>query len=88
MTGNSERFFENRECRYYPCHKGISEGSFNCLFCYCPLYFMGEDCGGDFVLKNGVKSCINCTRPHIPENFDEINSSLRKGLKEKTGQVT
>ena len=49
---------------------------------------MGEDCGGDFVMKNGVKSCINCTRPHIPENFDEINSSLRKGLKEKTGQVT
>ncbi|MBQ4482683.1 MAG: metal-binding protein [Lachnospiraceae bacterium] len=75
---NSERFFENRECGYYPCHEGIGEGSFNCLFCYCPLYFMGEECGGDYVMKRGVKSCINCTRPHIPENFEEINSVLKK----------
>ncbi|MFW5671451.1 MAG: cysteine-rich small domain-containing protein, partial [Acetivibrio ethanolgignens] len=33
---NSYRFFENRECKYFPCHKGLKE--LNCLFCYCPLY--------------------------------------------------
>ena len=29
---NSYRFFENKECQYYPCHKGIE--NMNCLFCY------------------------------------------------------
>lgn len=33
---DSYRYFENRACQYYPCHKGIEE--LNCLFCYCPLY--------------------------------------------------
>ncbi|MCR5773609.1 MAG: cysteine-rich small domain-containing protein [Lachnospiraceae bacterium] len=78
---NSDRFFCNRECRYFPCHKGIDEEEFNCLFCYCPLYFLGDDCGGDYVIKNGVKSCINCSRPHIASNFDEINRILRENLK-------
>ena len=30
-------FFQNRPCEYFPCHKGIPEEAFNCLFCYCPL---------------------------------------------------
>ena len=33
---DSYRYFKNRACQYYPCHKGIEE--LNCLFCYCPLY--------------------------------------------------
>ncbi|MBQ3009245.1 MAG: metal-binding protein, partial [Oscillospiraceae bacterium] len=33
---NSFRFFENRDCEYYPCHK--TDHPLNCLFCYCPLY--------------------------------------------------
>ncbi len=40
---NSYRFFENKECQYYPCHKGIE--NMNCLFCYCPLYSR-EHCPG------------------------------------------
>lgn len=72
-----EKFFSNRECRFFPCHEGIDEAEFNCLFCYCPLYFTGEECGGDFVIKDGVKSCINCKRPHIAENFEEINKALK-----------
>ena len=31
---NSFYYFENRDCQYYPCHKGMAE--MNCLFCYCP----------------------------------------------------
>ena len=73
---NSSRFFENRSCEYFPCHEGLE--NFNCLFCYCPLYPLGEGCGGDFVIKDGVKSCINCIRPHIADNYDEINEKLRK----------
>ncbi len=78
---NSSRFFCNKDCEYFPCHKGVDEDEFNCLFCYCPLYFLKDECGGDFVMKNGVKSCIGCSRPHIASNFDEIDSILKKALR-------
>ena len=47
-TGNSSRFFQNRACEYFPCHEGIPEESFNCLFCFCPLYTLGKQCGGNW----------------------------------------
>ena len=48
------KFFQNKKCEYFPCHKGIPEADFNCLFCYCPLYTLGKSCGGNFeYLKNG-----------------------------------
>jgi len=73
---NSYRFFTNKDCEYYPCHKGISE--INCLFCFCPLYFM-EDCGGDYVmLENNVKDCSNCIIPHKRENYDFICDKLKQ----------
>lgn len=77
----SEKFFTNRDCRYFPCHKGVEEDDFNCIFCYCPLYSAGEDCGGDFVMKKGIKSCINCSRPHIASNFDDINTELKRHIR-------
>ena len=40
------RFFQNTECEFFPCHQGISKEEFNCLFCYCPLYALGKECGG------------------------------------------
>ena len=76
-----ERFFCNRDCEFFPCHKGVDEADFNCLFCYCPLYFMGKECGGDYIIRDGVKSCINCNRPHIAGNYDEINYKLREEIK-------
>ena len=67
------KFFQNRECEYFPCHQGIDAEEFNCLFCYCPLYALGDRCGGCFqYLKNGIKDCSACMRPHIGENYDEI----------------
>ncbi|MBO4982388.1 MAG: metal-binding protein [Lachnospiraceae bacterium] len=75
---NSYRFFENRECRYFPCHTGLE--AFNCLFCYCPLYHK-ETCPGNpvYVEKQGVriKVCRDCTFPHRPENYDVIIKSLK-----------
>ena len=44
---------------------------------------MGQDCGGDFIMKDGIKSCINCARPHVPDNFDEINVTLKKAVRNK-----
>ncbi len=74
---NSSRFFANKECEYYPCHK--CDFDINCLFCYCPLYQL--DCPGNYTIveKNGrkIKSCLNCTFPHNPENYDPIVSILK-----------
>ena len=44
---------------------------------------MGQDCGGDFIMKDGIKSCINCARPHVPDNFDEINETLKNAVRNK-----
>ena len=62
-------FFTNRACPYFPCHEGIDERDFNCLFCYCPLYALGPDCGGNFTYtKKGRKNCKGCALPHMREN--------------------
>ena len=37
---NSFYYFENRDCQYYPCHKGMAE--MNCLFCYLSLIHISE----------------------------------------------
>ena len=42
------KFFQNKKCEYFPCHKTKNEEDFNCLFCYCPLYALGDKCGGNF----------------------------------------
>lgn len=66
----SYKFFENKTCEYYPCHKGLDK--INCLFCFCPLYSK-EDCGGNYkILPNGVKDCSDCTFPHREENYDKV----------------
>jgi len=76
----SYRFFQNRECEYFPCHKVKETDSFNCLFCYCPLYSR-MDCGGKYVmLEGGIKDCSSCLLPHY--NYDYI---LKK-LGEKPGE--
>lgn len=66
-------FFSHKKCEYFPCHKGIDPDDFNCLFCFCPLYMLGDKCGGNYVItKRGVKSCINCNIPHRRENYEYI----------------
>ncbi len=75
---NSSKFFANKECKFYPCHK--FDGDINCLFCYCPLYNL--DCPGDYkIIDKGdkkIKSCIDCTFPHDPDNYDKVISMLKK----------
>jgi Zn-finger protein len=51
------------------------------LFCYCPLYCLGDKCGGNFhYTEKGVKSCKDCLRPHIRENYDEIVANIMNVL--------
>ena len=71
------KFFCHKECEYFPCHKTDDEENFNCLFCYCPLYSKGEDCGGNFIiLENGTKDCSGCLVPHKRDNYDLIMKKL------------
>ncbi len=68
-------FVQNRACEFFPCHAGIPEADFNCLFCYCPLYALGEACGGAFrYTEAGVKSCEACAFPHRREHYDAVTS--------------
>lgn len=74
---NSYRFFSNTDCEYFPCHKTRRPERFNCLFCFCPLYFF-EECGGNYVvLDSGVKDCTTCLIPHTPEGYDHILGRLK-----------
>jgi len=64
------QFFQNKACEFFPCHTGVEEKDFNCLFCYCPLYTLGDKCGGSFrYTEKGVKSCEACNFPHRRENY-------------------
>ena len=63
-------FFQNHQCEYFPCHQGIPEDEFNCLFCYCPLYALGRKCGGSCIYtESGIKDCQHCTFPHLKDNY-------------------
>lgn len=69
------KFFQHKNCEFFPCHAKANPETFNCLFCYCPLYALGDKCGGAFkYTDNGFKDCTNCLLPHIPKNYDYIMS--------------
>lgn len=73
------KFYQNKKCEYFPCHKLENEEEFNCLFCYCPLYALGNQCGGNFVyLENGIKSCMNCIKPHDSQGYDHVMQHMKQ----------
>ena len=77
MIKNNSSFFSNKECEYFPCHKGISEEEFNCLFCYCPLYVLGTKCGGNYCYTaNGIKDCSSCIVPHQIASAEYITKKI------------
>ena len=74
---NSYRFFQNKDCEYFPCHKVTDSSDFSCLFCYCPLYALGDRCGGNCTYtEEGVKDCSGCLIPHSPAGYDYINGKF------------
>lgn len=84
MNGDTKRdkyiaasdYFENHECKYYPCHESEH---INCLFCFCPLYRL-DNCPGNpvYIQKEDkkIKSCVNCTYPHQRDNYKAIMKLL------------
>ena len=71
-------FFQNNTCEYFPCHKCTDTENFSCLFCYCPLYALGDRCGGNFSYTNeGIKDCSACLIPHRRENYDRIMEKMK-----------
>lgn len=83
---NSYKYFENQECKYYPCHKNIE--NINCLFCYCPMYFL-DNCLGNpsYIEKEDgvkIKNCQGCTFPHNPDNYEAILKKLSVEIKSPT----
>jgi len=76
---NNYKYFENRQCKYYPCH---NMENINCLFCFCVLYFL--ECNGNFkILDNGIKDCSECLIPHKEDNYDYIVEILKKEILRK-----
>lgn len=79
-------FFSHRNCEFFPCHETEDPDNFNCLFCYCPLYVLGDECGGNFVKTDaGIKDCSNCLLPHnrnsygyIMDRFGSISEAMGK----------
>ena len=71
-------FFQNSACEYFPCHKCEDRENFSCLFCYCPLYALGGNCGGNFTYtKEGIKDCSYCMIPHRRENYDRVMEKMK-----------
>ena len=71
------KFNQHLSCEFFPCHKGIQEERFNCLFCYCPLYLLKDDCGGNFkYTDNGIKDCSGCLLPHGENSYDKVMSKM------------
>lgn len=83
-VNNSYRFFRNLQCAYFPCHKGADPETFNCLFCYCPLYLAPRCIGHPKWLPNGIKDCSHCMEPHRPENYPRIIQELSSIIRERS----
>ena len=70
------RFFQHRACEFFPCHSGVREEDFNCLFCYCPLYALGRRCGGSFVYTpQGITGIVVAPGMHEIHGVNEYTSA-------------
>lgn len=76
------KFYSHRECEYFPCHKTNKPEEFNCLFCYCPLYMLGDKCGGNFrYTAKGIKDCSKCILPHVKDKgYDYVRNKMTEVL--------
>ena len=80
--GENYKFFNHKDCEFFPCHKTNKPEEFNCLFCYCPLYALGENCGGNFKYTDkGIKNCSSCILPHKKDNYNYIMSKFQDLVK-------
>ena len=77
--GKEYSYFSHKKCEFFPCHKNADPDDFNCLFCYCPLYALGEKCGGNFrYTEKGIKDCTNCMLPHKRKNYGYVTGKYQE----------
>lgn len=75
---NEYSFYVHKKCEAFPCHKKVDEDDFNCLFCYCPLFLLGRECGGVYYYTpDGQKVCSDCAIPHQRDNYGYIISRYK-----------
>lgn len=72
MEKYSYKYFENHDCKYYPCHKKTKH--INCLFCFCPLFGWKGKC-----INYNYEDCINCSFPHKKKNYFKVMELLHGG---------
>lgn len=73
------KFFQHRKCEFFPCHETDQIEDFNCIFCYCPLYALGDKCGGNVkYTEKGIKDCSHCMVPHKRDNYGYIIGKFRE----------
>lgn len=75
----SYKFFQNTKCPFFPCHKIEDVSKFNCLMCFCPLYYL-KDCGGNYNATNNIKDCSGCILNHI--DYDYVMNKIVESSKE------
>lgn len=75
------KFNQHKKCEFFPCHEVKNKDSFNCLFCYCPLYMLKDKCGGNFSYNNNIKDCSKCTIPHTKGGYDFIMDKMSEVIK-------
>ena len=86
--GKEYSYFSHKNCEYFPCHKGADPENFNCLFCYCPLYALGDKCGGNFhFTESGIKDCTgmqtSSQKRKLRIYHREVPANLRKLIRKQ-----
>jgi len=81
VSTENYKFFQNNKCEYFPCHKTNEPESFNCLFCYCPLYMLKDECGGNYIITRGIKDCSKCLVPHSTGSYERIMAKMKEVIK-------
>lgn len=78
---NSYKFFANRSCKFFPCHKGLYD--LNCIWCYCPIFQYRET----NAICQVCGPCEQCTFPHRPKNYDKMIKMLKHYQMEEQPKV-
>ena len=72
---NNSKYFKNSECEYFPCHK-VDGDYFNCMFCCCPLFVLGDKCGARLSYGGKFEIYDGATLETIAPEYDIPNMYL------------
>lgn len=65
IIGRTNNFYKEEGSICTKCHE--TDDDINCLFCFCPFYYLDE-CGGEYkILESGIKDCSDCILRHKKE---------------------